>query len=49
MKFILNHLNQENQFLKLKKVMMKMMNMKVIMKIKHLVKMKTMYLKIKSH
>ena len=49
MKFISNHLNQEKQFWKLKKVMMKMMNMKVIMKINHLMKMKTMYLKIKSH
>ena len=38
MKFISNHLNQENQFWKLKKVMMKK---KVIMKIK-----KTMYLMI---
>ena len=48
MKFISNHLNQENQFWKLKKVMM---NMKVIMKINHLMKMKmkTMYLRIKSH
>ena len=38
MKFISNHLNQEKQFWKLKKVMMKMMkmmNMKVIMKISH--------------
>ena len=43
-----DHLNQENQFWKLKKVMMKTI-MKVIMKINHLKKMKTMYLKIKSH
>ena len=48
MKFISNHLNQENQFWKLKKVMMKTI-MKVKMKINHLMKMKTMYLKIKSH
>ena len=48
MKFISNHLNQEKQFWKLKKVMMKTI-MRVIMKINHLMKMKTMYLKIKTH
>ena len=34
MKLISNHLNQENQFWKLKKVMMKMKKMEVMMNMK---------------